>query len=112
MFLAFIGEAFQILDVDPFDRPRHQLDVADHADAIRAIRLGAATHRQLLARVSQFALQPLALIEQRSETRGHLVERRLHFGRDILGETRGVVRHLARRLAGDRLEAPHAGRNA
>src|SRR4029077_12212535 len=60
LLLAFVGEAFQILDVDAFDRARHQLDVADHAHAVRfAARFGAAAHRELLARVGEITFEPL-----------------------------------------------------
>src|SRR4051794_37878459 len=40
--LAFVGEAFQVLDIDAFDLARHQLDVADGSNAL-ASGVGART---------------------------------------------------------------------
>ena len=75
-----IGEALEVFHLDVFDRTRHQLDVADFADAGRTRRRSvgrgrAAAHRELLARIRQVALQLLALFHQGGDARRHVVER-------------------------------------
>ncbi len=42
LFLAFVGEAAQVLEIDAFHRARHQLHVADGAHAIGAVALAAS----------------------------------------------------------------------
>src|SRR5208282_4193955 len=65
LLLAFIGEAAEVLQIDPRHRPRHEFDVADDADAVGAVGLSSTAHGELLLRLRQFAFDALALVEQR-----------------------------------------------
>src|SRR5262249_39186812 len=67
LFLAVVGEAAQILQLDSLDRPRHQFDAADLAHAVGAVAgftAGTATHCELLLRLGEVTLEPLAFVHQ------------------------------------------------
>ena len=65
-----------------------------------------------LRRVGQFALELLALVEQRGDPRRHLVERHLEFGSGRLGGLHLFIGGFARHFAGERFQPPHAGGDA
>jgi len=71
LFLALVGEAAQVLELDARHGTRQQLDVANAAHVVgRARGFAAAAHREFLTRVGQFALELLALVEQRATRAG------------------------------------------
>ena len=68
LFLALVGKAFQVLDVDAGNRARHQLDIADHSHAVGALAPGTATHGELLLGLGELALQLAPFIDHLSKT--------------------------------------------
>ena len=69
LLLALVGEAAQVLQVDAFDRARHQLDVADAAHAVAAAVCAPPPMASFLRASDKLALELLALVEQRAPTR-------------------------------------------
>jgi len=107
-FLAFVGEAAQVLEFDAGNRTRQQLDVA-HVAHICAVALGsAAAHGELLLGVGQFALEFLAFVEQRGKARGHLFKRYFKFRSRYFNDLKLFVGGLARSISGERLQPAHA----
>src|SRR5262249_50847256 len=112
--LAFIGEAAQVLEVDAFDRPRHELHAADIANAIAAIGAGGAgTAREckLLSGLRQLALQSPPLIHYRPDAPRHVIDRSLELGGGSLGELAKAAIIFACGRGGEGLDAPHPGGN-
>ena len=69
LFLAFVHQALEVLQLDALDRAREELDVADDRTPSAPSLARAAAHRELFLRVGQFAFEPAALI-QNSEPAG------------------------------------------
>src|SRR5262249_31185981 len=111
LLLALVGKALQVLDVDPGNRTRHQFDVAHHAHAVGAIAPGTATHGELLLDLGELALKLAPFIHDLSEAARQVIHRYLDFRSGRLGDLPHVPRGLARGGAGERLDAPHAGRD-
>src|SRR5262249_6175342 len=108
LLLALVGKPAQVLQVDALDGARHEIDVADLAHAVVGAA-AAAAHGDLLARFGEIALQALAVLHQGGDALRHVLERNAQLGRSRLGEVNGIVQMLACRLAGQRLDAAHAG---
>ena len=99
LLLALVGEAAQVLELDAGDRARDELHAVDLTHAVGAARRGrAAAHGELLPRVGQFALELLALVEQRGQPRRQVLQRRFEFRGRGLGDLRLMLGALARDL--------------
>jgi hypothetical protein len=86
LFLSLVSEASQVLGIDAAQRLSHDFDAFNAFHAIVASRrCGAATHRKFLFRVRKLAFETLALVEQRHDTVGHVLDRHTQFGRSRLG---------------------------
>src|SRR5262249_57975877 len=78
LFLAVVGKAAQVFEVDPFDRARDKFYVTDRAYPVRAFAsfAGARAARQskLLLCLGQIALKALALFDKRAYARRQVLK--------------------------------------
>ena len=73
--------------------------------------LAAAAHGQFLFRVRQVTLQLLSLVQERSDTSGHLFKRNFKLCRRCFNDLKLFISGLAGGISGQSLDPAHAGRH-
>ena len=113
-FLPSSARLFRSLMSMPLDRARHQLDVADHAHAVRSPpALAAAAHGELLLGVGELALE--LACARRAARRGAPACPRAALAISaaaLLASWIVAFAALRAAVAGQRLDAAHAGGDA
>ena len=78
---------------------------------IGSLAAAAAAHGELAARLGELALEPALVLDQGRQALRRLVDRRLEQAGDLVQLAALLGEVAARRVAGHRLDAAHAGRD-
>src|SRR6516162_3527087 len=121
VLLAFIGQAFQFLGFYAVHHTAKEFYTCYRsypwwiAQMFRSslwwnvLRSKSNTHCELLPRFRQIAFKAASLIEHLREPRRQFLDRRADFRRRRLGKLARMPQRLARRRAGESLDAPDPG---
>ena len=110
-FLPSSASGFRSFGATPLTVAAEEADAGDRLAHRRRRLARAAAQRELLARLGELALELAPLLDQRLDARRRIGRRDLERRRDRLQPLVLLVEMAARRLAGQRLDAAHAGRD-